>query len=201
MFHWLSVFAPLILKHGTRWWTSLVRLEGTSLMINCQPPADVRDISSVVCTVPLCHRCFSLLITSHCLLRQAHHRLIKPGAQSGSFLAIHRHQLQRSAVCNGSFMVWRACPWISSSLSNLMVEVAIKPRQPNSTGRTIALQSCCSASDSISASCHSLHQQHPPRALSVLWISIISWGSRPNCSHQSFSLPGSMDRLMLSTCC
>ena len=75
-------------------------------------------------------RCFCFLITSHPLLRQAHHRLIRPGWMS---------------LSSCFFMVWcRACPWIPGCLSNLMVDVAMKPLQPTSSGQTAAFKPRCS---------------------------------------------------------
>ena len=49
-------------------------------------------------------------------------------------------------------MVWcRACSWIPRSLSNVMMDVALRPLQPTSTGRTIAFQPRFLAIDAISA--------------------------------------------------
>ena len=127
-------------------------------VIRCQwPPADVRDMSSVVYLSDI--RCSGLLITRHPLLRQAHHRLIRPGcmsltsrAQLGSVLRIQSHWLQRCTVCNVSFMVWRrTCPWIPRSLGNLMLDAARKPLQPISTGQSVALQPRYSVSNAMSA--------------------------------------------------
>ena len=53
-----------------------------------------------------------------------------------------------------------------------LVDVAIKPLQPTSTGQTIAFQPRCSnAMHTAAFSSHSLHQLHPPRVLSSLWSS------------------------------
>ena len=93
----------------------------------------------------------SVIILNPPLLRQAPHRWIRPGAWLshcgallGSFLLIQSHWLQRSAVCNVSFMVRSRALWIPGSLSSLMVDVATKPLQPTSTGQTTALQPRCS---------------------------------------------------------
>ena len=87
-------------------------------------------------------RCFSLLITTPSSkagppqVDQTWVHVPSILGQLGSFLLIQSHWLQRSEVCDVSFMVWRrACPWIARSLRNLRVDVAKKPLQPTSTGQ------------------------------------------------------------------
>ena len=76
------------IQHRTRWQISLVHLKvfHTSLMISCQPTADIRKHQQselqIISYVPQRHRVSQSFITRHPLLRRTHHRLMKPGCGS-----------------------------------------------------------------------------------------------------------------------
>ena len=85
------------------------------------------------------------LITRHPLLRQAHHRLIIPGCMSLAFwgpvgICPPDPETLATEFCSVQWVFFmilhRTCPWIPSSLCNLMVDVSRKPLQPISTGQT-----------------------------------------------------------------
>ncbi len=113
-------------------------------------------IRHIISCAPRPHWVFRPFITIHPHPRLAHHRLIRPGCVSHRRLhEVTWEPIQSpsaSATVARSLMVFRwACPLIPTSFNSLVVELATKPLQPTSTGRTFTFHPRSSASAAKSA--------------------------------------------------